>query len=208
LTARIIQISSSTYGLAPALDVSDLNCQGTNGRLYGMFAQYAQSKLAQIVLSQELHQRYHEPLRSLEGQPRCRPLWTAAVHPGLVRTDVVRNMPWYLKYPNLMFSSVIAAFQKTPSQGAWNTIHCCYAPTHCRDDGGLNSLRSGSSQSQPVNASLSGLYWVNRRPQSVRSCVTKAAGLDLWNVSARLVGLDQSSSSQDEITDDQEKKDS
>eukprot|EP00522_Entomoneis_paludosa_P018450 CAMPEP_0172459998 /NCGR_PEP_ID=MMETSP1065-20121228/35076_1 /TAXON_ID=265537 /ORGANISM="Amphiprora paludosa, Strain CCMP125" /LENGTH=50 /DNA_ID=CAMNT_0013214887 /DNA_START=44 /DNA_END=193 /DNA_ORIENTATION=- len=49
------------------------------------------SKLANILFTKELDRRYPK-------------LFTAAVHPGLVRTDVVRNMPWYLYYPNICFS--------------------------------------------------------------------------------------------------------
>ena len=47
-----------------------------------------------------------------------------AVHPGLVRTDVVRNMPWYLYYPNTIFGFAVAALQKTPEAGAWTTVFC------------------------------------------------------------------------------------
>jgi NAD(P)-dependent dehydrogenase (short-subunit alcohol dehydrogenase family) len=70
--ARVINITSSTYRLASRMEVEDLLC---TKRPYSFFGQYAQSKLANILFTIELAQRYPKSLR------------TYAVHPGLVRTN-------------------------------------------------------------------------------------------------------------------------
>ena len=72
--SRIINVTSSTYTLAPYMDLNDLFC--TKGlRPYTLFGQYAQSKLANILFTLELAKRYPDTIRSY------------AVHPGLVRTN-------------------------------------------------------------------------------------------------------------------------
>jgi len=117
---RVITLSSSTYGLAKnGFDFEDMFCDST--RKYTLFSQYAQTKLANILFAKELAKR-HSNVQS----------W--AVHPGLVRTDVVRNMPWYLYYPNIIFAVAIAALQKQPTQGAYTSVWC--AATDCPPQNG------------------------------------------------------------------------
>ena len=107
---RVITLTSSTYALAKnGFDFDDMFCDST--RNYTLFSQYAQTKLANILFAKELMKR-HANVQS----------W--AVHPGLVRTDVVRNMPWYLYYPNIAFGAFIAALQKKPTQGAYTSVYC------------------------------------------------------------------------------------
>jgi NAD(P)-dependent dehydrogenase (short-subunit alcohol dehydrogenase family) len=119
---RIIQVTSSTYVLAnKGIDLEDLFC--TRGRRkYTLFGQYAQSKLANILFSLEFHRRELQ-------HPHTHPhIAIFNVHPGLVRTDVVRNMPWYLKYPNTVFGFVLALLQKTPEAGAYTSTYCATSP--------------------------------------------------------------------------------
>ena len=105
---RVITLSSSTYGLAKSgFDFDDMFCDSS--RTYTLFSQYAQTKLANILFAKELAKRYPN-------------VQSWAVHPGLVRTDVVRNMPWYLYYPNIIFAVAIAALQKQPKQGAYTSV--------------------------------------------------------------------------------------
>eukprot|EP00590_Aulacoseira_subarctica_P011613 CAMPEP_0172422696 /NCGR_PEP_ID=MMETSP1064-20121228/8835_1 /TAXON_ID=202472 /ORGANISM="Aulacoseira subarctica , Strain CCAP 1002/5" /LENGTH=369 /DNA_ID=CAMNT_0013163687 /DNA_START=108 /DNA_END=1217 /DNA_ORIENTATION=+ len=121
--ARIINVTSSTYTLAPYMDMDDLFC--TKGlRQYTLFGQYAQSKLANILFTLELAKRYPDIIRSY------------AVHPGLVRTNVVQNLPWYLYYPNQIFGFLLQTLQKTAPAGAYTSVHCA-ASTALGEERGL-----------------------------------------------------------------------
>ena len=75
------------------------------------------------------------------------PVRSFCLHPGLVRTDVVRDMPWYLYYPNGLLSVFVAALQKTPRSGAYTSVHCATA-----DCGGAPEAG----------------YFVNSKPQPLR----------------------------------------
>ena len=74
------------------------------------------------------------------------PVRSFCLHPGLVRTDVVRDMPWFLYYPNRLFSVFIAALQKTPRSGAYTSVYCATA---------------GSEEPETE-------YFVNSKPQPLR----------------------------------------
>ena len=118
--SRVISLTSSTYNLAAAegINLEDLNCEK---RPYSMFSQYAQTKLANILMVKELARR--EADETLKA-PGTHQVSAYAVHPGLVRTDVVRNMPWYLRYPNKWFGFIVGALQKTPEAGAYTSVYC------------------------------------------------------------------------------------
>lgn len=156
----VLNVTSSTYTYASHMDVTDLCC--TRGRRYSLFGQYAQSKLANILFTTELARRGYRH--------------AYAIHPGLVRTDVTRHMPWYLRVPNVVCAAAVAALQKTPAQGAWCTVHVATLPGSDGGDGG--------------DRVASGTYWVNREPQATWPCARDtAAALELWNETARLVDL-------------------
>lgn len=158
--SRVIILTSSTYALADkGLDLKDLNCYE---KKYTMFSQYAQSKLANIMFGKELAKREKE--RSKDN-----PVKVFMVHPGLVRTDVVRNMPWYLKYPNMMFSIILTALQKTPEAGAYTSVYTAALE--------LSNKESGEyfCNSQVVETNI-------HTKDSKKS-------LELWNLSCKLVGL-------------------
>ncbi|KAL7532835.1 hypothetical protein ACHAXR_004883 [Thalassiosira sp. AJA248-18] len=38
-------------------------------------------------------------------------------------------MPWYLRYPNWIFSIFMAALQKTPQSGAYTSVFCAIMDT-------------------------------------------------------------------------------
>jgi NAD(P)-dependent dehydrogenase (short-subunit alcohol dehydrogenase family) len=152
--ARVLNVTSSTYALAnKGVDLDDLMCDKT--RQYTLFGQYAQSKLANILFTKELAKR-HDKLRCY------------AIHPGLVRTDVVRNMPPLLYYPNLVFGLVLATLQKKPEQGAYTSIWAA-----CTDH-------------PPINGS----YLVNSKVAATNACATdEVQAAKLWDVSETLVGI-------------------
>jgi retinol dehydrogenase-12 len=178
---RIINVTSSTYTLATNIDLEDLFCQ-KGVRQYTLFGQYAQSKLAQILFTNELNVRYGGDDRetdssdsnnkSAKNNKNSKNIWTASVHPGLVRTEVVRNLPFWMKAGNATFSWVLRSLQKTPEQGAWCSV---LVATAAKDD-------------LPV----SGAYWVNRRTQETLDCANSVDDAKaLWEMSAKLVGLEK-----------------
>jgi NAD(P)-dependent dehydrogenase (short-subunit alcohol dehydrogenase family) len=159
---RILCLTSSTYQLVDSqkdIDLDNLFCQKPGqGRPYTMFGQYAMSKLANILFVQELTRRYGG-----------KQLFVAAIHPGLVRTDVVKNMPWYLRYPNQMFAIILSTLQKTPAQGAWCTLYLAMA-----------------DMQELVNEN--GQYWVNQQVQPLQSWAQNPEhAQQLWEDSAKYV---------------------
>ena len=131
---RIIILTSCTYSLATkGMNWDDLFCN-KNIVKYTLFGQYAQTKLANILFGQELARRYSSMRVSL-------------VHPGLVRTNVTSNMPWYLRYPNTAFSFILMVLQKTPPAGAYTSVYCATSPD--------------------IPSNGEALYYVNSQPQPI-----------------------------------------
>ena len=165
--SRIIVVTSSTYTLATnGIDLNDLNCEN---RKYTMFSQYAQSKLANILMGKELLRREKDFFKN--GANNLYPVSVFIVHPGLVRTDVVRNMPWYLKYPNMIFSFVLTTLQKSPPAGAYTNVYCATAD----EVKNLNGDYFSNSEAVPTN----------------KHSNDADAAKELWKLSADLVGFNK-----------------
>ena len=188
ISTSIINVTSSTYQLnvRPLLiqppsgssrhkhyswNDDDIQCRGNSRRKFSLFGQYAITKWCNILHTVYLS-KYYSHL-----------LYSSSIHPGLVRTDVTRNMPYYLRIPNSAFAIVLQTLQKTPIQGAWNTIHVfalaakwykakdivdtVTAPT---ESSSLQrkQQRTIRSQYEPdIQNISSGQYWVNRQPQPI-----------------------------------------
>lgn len=80
-TARVINVSSSAHQIpgASGLDLNNLNGE-TN---YGPWISYGQSKLANILFTNELNERF---------QAAALPIISISLHPGAVQTDLARNI--------------------------------------------------------------------------------------------------------------------
>ena len=168
--SRVIIVTSSTYALATeGIDLKDLNC---DKKRYTMFTQYAQSKLANILMGKELLRREEDfSTKNNERNNFSSPVSVFMVHPGLVRTDVVRNMPWYLKYPNVLFSVILTTLQKTPEAGAYTSVFC-----------------ASSNEVKQWN----GEYFSNSKVMPTNQHASDAtASKDLWKLSENLVGLNK-----------------
>lgn len=164
ITTAVINLTSSTYSLAvnnfDADRLDDLQCQGE--RAYTLFGQYAATKWCNILHTVRLSQMYNT-------------IFSAAIHPGLVRTEVVRNMPRHLKIPNEVFARVLQTLQKTPAQGAWCTVHVATTAAACTND----------------SSSQRGQYWVNRKPQPlvVEENKVHRQAAAVWDWACQQVGL-------------------
>ena len=172
---KVITVSSSLYTNAirprsnnqnqttkkwnnePGIDLLDLQCQT---KPYRLFEQYAQSKLANILFARELGRR-----EKLQHGGLVQSQW---LHPGLVRTNVTRNMPWYLYYPNLVFSLFMMMLQKSPQCGAYTTVYCAVTDEESNDS----------------------CYFVNSKKQPLETlALNDEEGRKLWKVSCQLMSL-------------------
>jgi NAD(P)-dependent dehydrogenase (short-subunit alcohol dehydrogenase family) len=186
-TDCVVNVSSCTYALSDPRFVDDLFCTAGT-RPYTMFGQYAASKAANLLFTAELSRRVAQVEGSTKSSseddnkkkknggwayPACH-----AVHPGMVRTNVVRNMPWYLRVPNDVLGFLVRPFQKTPKQGAWNTLHV------------VNETYRRTPSAAGESKTSSWTYWVNRQPADVLPWIhDEATARQLWELSSDLVQL-------------------
>lgn len=104
--SRVVVLSSKLH-YRGRMDWEDLQFER---RKYGTTAAYAQSKLANVLFTKALARR-------LEGTG----VTVNAVHPGVVRTDLMRD------YPKLLVK-LFNLFLLTPEQGAECSLHVATAP--------------------------------------------------------------------------------
>ncbi len=153
---RVVILSSSTHFMAKRMHHDDLNC---NARPYSLFGAYSQSKLANLLFAKELSRRLPE-------------LKVYCVHPGLVQTEVARNMHPVIVKLYRVFGFVMSTVMKSPVVGSWTTIHCAV------------------SENKSVTDCGKGTYWAdcvmcgNSRPAN-----DERAAKDLWEESEKVVGL-------------------
>ncbi|KAK0357433.1 hypothetical protein LTR91_016030 [Friedmanniomyces endolithicus] len=112
--ARIVNLTSTAYGQAPSNGVDFATLKTSQASLGGMlpvpggkWSRYGQSKVAQMLYSQELAKR-HPTLTSV------------SVHPGVIQTALFDHVDFFTKLPTMFF-------KKTPlEQGHWQQ---CWAAT-------------------------------------------------------------------------------
>jgi NAD(P)-dependent dehydrogenase (short-subunit alcohol dehydrogenase family) len=116
--ARIINVSSTAHQFASSsgLDL-DYFWKGEPG--YGAWKTYGQSKLANLLFTQELQRRIDSAGLGYTA---------VTMHPGVVNTDLGRNMMGEENYEKMKkgqgtflqnaFAATMSAFIKTPEQGA------------------------------------------------------------------------------------------
>jgi dehydrogenase/reductase SDR family protein 13 len=105
--ARIVNVASASHYNAKGIDWDAMRkpTQSATG-----MREYAQSKLSNVLFTKELARR-------LDGTG----VTTYAVHPGVVATDVWRQVPAPLRW-------LIKKFMITPEQGAEASLRCATAP--------------------------------------------------------------------------------
>lgn len=114
---RLVTLTSTGYALHPKSGISygdiktDQNSSPECGGMTGAWVRYGQSKLANILYTNEMGRRH----------PR---LTTAVVHPGVIADNgLVQNLSW----PNRLLIWVTTMGKRlTPEQGAYNS---CWAAT-------------------------------------------------------------------------------
>jgi NAD(P)-dependent dehydrogenase (short-subunit alcohol dehydrogenase family) len=110
---RIVHVGSqSGYGQAPEVGIDFDNLRGEG--IFDAGEAYGRSKLANALFSLELAKR-------LEGTN----LTSNVVHPGLVKTNIARTAPTWLRRGFDLLGDVIA---KTPAQGAATQVYVATNP--------------------------------------------------------------------------------
>ena len=84
-----------------------------------MFGAYSQSKLANAMLTAELHRRLAARGSSVR---------TNVLHPGTVHTDVTRNFSAPIRLAYWLSQPLMRLLEKTPAEGARTTVHVATAP--------------------------------------------------------------------------------
>jgi WW domain-containing oxidoreductase len=108
---RVVMVSSDAHRRAPRAGIELDNLSGEKS--YNPWTAYGQSKLANLLFVKELAKR-------LSGTKKT----ANAIHPGVIRTNLGRSMPWILRTA-LRISEPL--FLKTAAQGAATQ---CYVATN------------------------------------------------------------------------------
>ncbi len=116
--SRIVTVSSRAHTRTPKMDLEDMNCEK---KPYHTRDVYAQSKLANVLFSQELARR-------LRGSG----ITTYSVHPGVVFTELARHIEESLGPFRILFQIILYPIcmfcLKTSKDGAQTTITCAVDP--------------------------------------------------------------------------------
>lgn len=147
--ARIVNVSSHSHYRAKRIDFASLR---EPTRTFSGMPEYEASKLCNVLFTQELARR-------LEGKP----VTAYSLHPGVIASDIWRNVPWPL-------GSIAKLFMKTNEEGAATSLYC--------------------ATSDEV-ASHSGRYYANCREKAPNPAANDVAlARELWEKSSEWVGLD------------------
>jgi len=124
--SRIVNVASRAHHRARGID---WDAQRRPATSRGGIDEYSVSKLANVLFTKEL-------VRRLAGGG----VTSYALHPGVVATDIWRELPWGLRH-------LAKLFMISPEEGARTTLHCTSAPE--------TSLESGAyyDSSRPVRPS-------------------------------------------------------
>jgi WW domain-containing oxidoreductase len=109
---RVVALSSAAHQAAPAGGIAFDNLDGKKG--YSPWTSYGQSKMANLLFAKELARR-------LKGGKQT----AFAVHPGVIRTSLSRNMSPVVQG---LFNSVGGLFTKTIPEGAATETFCAVNP--------------------------------------------------------------------------------
>ncbi len=157
---RVVNVTSSLHKLAKKYDFDDIMSE----KNYNIWSNYSQSKLANILFTQELQER----LDSKKSKVICN-----SVHPGCVMTEVTRDMDYWMRLGDYLATPIMILLRKTASQGAYCSIHCAIA----------DSIETNGHK---------GLYFMHCAPTKVGPGANDSvARKRLWEESEKITGLVQ-----------------
>jgi retinol dehydrogenase 14 len=148
--ARVVNVAGE-FHRKTRLDFDDLQLEGG----YDLIRAGAQAMLCKIMFSFELARR-------LEGSG----VTVNCLHPGAVRSDLLRSLPWYLRLP----AALANPFMQSPAQGARTPLFLACDPSV---------------------AETSGVYFAKEKPlEAAPAAHERDVQARLWRVSAELTGLE------------------
>ncbi len=112
-TGRVVMLSSSAHRMAPKEGIQFDNLSGSKG--YNDWANYGQSKLANLLFAKELSRRFAGTKKTAN-----------AVHPGVIRTNLGRHMN---PIANFVFGIVGPLVLKSVPQGAATEVFVATHPS-------------------------------------------------------------------------------
>jgi retinol dehydrogenase-12 len=136
--ARVVTVSSDAHYNAPGIDFEAVR-QRTR-HLTGM-PEYAVSKLANVLFSQELGRR-----------GASRGITTYALHPGMVASDIWRRVPWPVR-------PLLTRRMLTTEQGASTPVYCATAPELAGVTGQFYINCREADPSRVATLELAGRLW-------------------------------------------------
>ena len=145
--ARVVMVSSAAHAQAPAVGIDFDNLSGERG--YSGFRAYGQSKLANVLMANELNKYLPEGSTA------------NSVHPGVIATNLGRHMQGPMTWALGLF---MAPFMITVPQGAATS---CYVATHPDVEGVAGKYFSNCKQvrssRQSQDAQLAERLWAKSR---------------------------------------------
>ena len=109
---RVVMLSSDAHRQAPRGGIEFDNLTGD--KRYGAWRQYAQAKFANLLFAKELARRF-------EGTRKT----ANAVHPGVINTNLVRNMNAFVRF---VWTNLGPLVLKTVPQGAATQVWAAVSP--------------------------------------------------------------------------------
>ena len=111
---RVVTVASKAHYQAKGIDFDAV--RRPTRSMTGL-SEYAVSKLANVLFSQELARR-------VAG----RGIHTYVLHPGVIASDIWRSVPWPMR-------RVMTLFMKSPEDGARTSVYCASSPEVADDTG-------------------------------------------------------------------------
>jgi NAD(P)-dependent dehydrogenase (short-subunit alcohol dehydrogenase family) len=136
--ARIVTVASDAHFAAKGIDY-ELVRKRTRNRTG--FPEYAVSKLANVLHSQELDRR-------LEGTG----VTTYALHPGVIASDIWRKVPWPVR-------SLMKLRMRSPEEGAKTSLYCATDPSLANESGHYYEDEARKDPSQVATPELAAELW-------------------------------------------------
>eukprot|EP00058_Branchiostoma_floridae_P027906 XP_002613397.1 hypothetical protein BRAFLDRAFT_118764 [Branchiostoma floridae] len=155
--SRVVNVSSGAHEQG-AINFDDINLE----RTYTPWGAYGQSKLANVLFTKELDRKLKD-----SG------VTTYSLHPGVINTELSRNMDaafgWGFTLLSPVLSAAVRLFGKSVQQGAQTTIHCAVTE-------GLEGF--------------SGQYFADCAPKvPSKKAQDDETARRLWEISEQMVGL-------------------